>query len=67
MFTELAGPELQKKSVMTEGNATGERDREMEERENVVRRKIELDLTISNDKRICILVIITNVLCVCGQ
>lgn len=26
-FTELAGPELQNKSVMTEGNATGERDR----------------------------------------
>ncbi len=26
------GHELQKKSVMTEGNATGERDREMEEK-----------------------------------
>ncbi len=45
-FTELAGPELQNKSVMTEGNATGERDREMEESENIVTRKIELDLTI---------------------
>lgn len=45
-FTELAGPELQKKSVMTEGNATGERARLMEERENVVTRKIELNLTV---------------------
>jgi len=26
-FTELAGAELQNKSVMTEGNATGERER----------------------------------------
>ncbi len=34
-FTELAGPELQNKSVMTEGNATGERETERWRKEKI--------------------------------